>query len=50
MEGDSKKSVLEVKDRKMSSIRRDVREDCIRISDQRVDGDNSLIYNAQILD
>jgi hypothetical protein len=50
MEQDSKKSNLEIKDRKMSSIRRDVGEDCLRIWDQRVDGDNSLIYNVQILD
>jgi tRNA U54 and U55 pseudouridine synthase Pus10 len=49
MEGDSKKSVLEVEDRKMSSIKRDVGEDCIRIWDQRVDGDYSLIYNVQVL-
>jgi hypothetical protein len=50
MERDSKKGVPEVKDRKMRNIRRDVGEDGIRIWDQRVDGDNSLIYNAQILD
>jgi tRNA U54 and U55 pseudouridine synthase Pus10 len=50
MEGDSKKGVLEVENRKMRSTRRDVGEDGIRIWDQRVDGDNSLIYNAQILD
>jgi hypothetical protein len=48
--GDSKKGVLEIKDRKMSSIRRDVGEDCIRIWDQWVDGDNNFIYNMQILD
>jgi hypothetical protein len=46
MEGDSKKGILEIEDRKMSSVRRDVGEDCIRIWDQRMDGDNSLIYNA----
>jgi hypothetical protein len=50
MEGDSKKGVLEVKDRNMRSIRRDVVEDGIRIWDPRVDGDNSLTYNVQILD
>jgi hypothetical protein len=50
MEGDSKKGVLEIEDRKMSSIRRDVGEDGIRIWDQWVDGDNSFIYNMQILD
>jgi hypothetical protein len=50
MERDSKKGILEIKDRKMSSIRRDIGEDCLRIWDQRMDGDNSLTYNAQILD
>jgi hypothetical protein len=44
--GDSEKGILEIEDRKMSSIRRDVGEDCIRIWDQWVDGDNSLIYNV----
>jgi hypothetical protein len=33
VEGDSKKGVLEIEDRKMSSIRRDVGEDCIQIWD-----------------
>jgi hypothetical protein len=50
MERDSKKGILEIEDKKMSSIRRDVGEDCIRIWDQRMDGDNSLIYNVQIPD
>jgi hypothetical protein len=46
MEGDSKKGILEIKDRKVSSIREDIREDCIWIWDQQVNGDNSLIYDA----
>jgi hypothetical protein len=50
VEGYSKKGALEIEDRKMSSIRRDVGEDGIRIWDQWVDGDNSFIYNMQILD
>jgi hypothetical protein len=50
MEGNSKNGILEIEDRKMSSTRRDLGEDCIRICDQCVDGDHSLIYNAQILD
>jgi hypothetical protein len=50
MEGDSEKGILEIEDRKVSSIRGDIGEDCKRIWDQWVDGYNSFIYNVQILD
>jgi hypothetical protein len=46
MEGDSEKSILEIEDRKVSSIRRDIGEDCIRIWDQQVNRNSSLIYDA----
>jgi hypothetical protein len=46
MEGDSEKGILEIEDRKVSSIRGDIGEDCIWIWDQWVNGDNSLIYDA----
>jgi hypothetical protein len=46
MEEDSEKGILEIKDRKVSSIRGDIGEDCIWIWDQWVNGDNSLIYDA----
>jgi hypothetical protein len=38
MEGDSEKGILEIEDRKVSSIRGDIGEDCVRIWDQWVDG------------
>jgi hypothetical protein len=46
MEGDSEKGILDIEDRKVSSIRGDIGEDCIWIWDQRVNGDNTLIYDA----
>jgi hypothetical protein len=46
MEGDSEKGILEIEDRKVSSIRGNIGEDCIWIWDQRVNEDNSLIYDA----
>jgi hypothetical protein len=46
MEGDSEKGILEIEDRKVSSIRRHYGEYCIWIWDQWVNGDNSLIYDA----
>jgi hypothetical protein len=44
-EGDSEKGILEIEDRKVSSIGGTL-ERIVRIWDQWVDGDNSFIYNV----